>query len=66
MAFTIGLPLGGFLGAKYGVRFPLKVAIGICALNIFTTGLIMPESLPLLKRKESFKLKQANPLGAIK
>jgi MFS transporter, DHA1 family, tetracycline resistance protein len=66
MAFTIGLPLGGMLGARRGYRFPVMISIGLCAFNFLFTSLIMPESLPQHKRKPTVDLKQANPLGAVK
>ncbi|CAN0041571.1 unnamed protein product [Ascophyllum nodosum] len=66
MAFMIGLPLGGVLGAKYGVRFPLLVSVGLCVSNFLLVSLIMPETLPAGRRKEKVDLSQANPLGAMK
>ncbi|CAN0447456.1 unnamed protein product, partial [Laminaria digitata] len=47
----IGLPLGGVLGAKYGVRFPLLVSMSLCALNVLLVTFIMPETLQEERRK---------------
>ncbi|CAN0234672.1 unnamed protein product [Ascophyllum nodosum] len=66
MAFIIGLPLGGVLGAKYGIRFPLIVSVGLCVLNVLLVSLVMPETLPEGRRKEKVDLRQANPVGAVK
>ncbi|CAN0177936.1 unnamed protein product, partial [Hapterophycus canaliculatus] len=62
---TAGLPLGGVLGAKRGVRFPLLVSVGLCAVNLFMIAFVMPETLPKEKRVKQVQMKQANPLGAL-
>ena len=43
--------MGGVLGAKYGVRFPLLVSVSLCALNFLLVAFVMPETLPESKRK---------------
>ncbi len=45
-----GLPTGGLLGAKYGVRFPLLVSVGLCVVNFLMVSFVMPETLPKEKR----------------
>lgn len=47
----LGLPLGGILGAKFGVKFPLLISVGLCALNLTLVALVMPETLPKDRRK---------------
>lgn len=51
-----GLPTGGLLGAKYGVRFPLLVSVGLCVVNFLMIAFVMPETLPKEKR-----VKQVRP-----
>lgn len=50
MCFVPGLPTGGLLGAKHGVRFPLLVSVGLCVVNFLMITLVMPETLPKEKR----------------
>lgn len=42
--------MGGVLGAKYGIRFPLLVSVALCAANFLMIAFIMPETLPKEKR----------------
>jgi len=66
-AFGVGFVLGPMLGgllAGFDTRAPFWVAAGLAAAN-FTLGLIvLPESLPVEKRR-GFDWRRANPLGGL-
>lgn len=46
MAFMIGIPLGAVLSAKFSMRTPLQIAVGLCALNCVLIMLFLPPSPP--------------------
>ena len=66
-AFGVGFVLGPMLGgllAGFDTRAPFWVAAGLAAAN-FTLGLVvLPESLPVGKRR-GFDWRRANPLGGL-
>jgi MFS transporter, DHA1 family, tetracycline resistance protein len=67
-AFGIGFVLGPLIGGVFGAndpRLPFWIAGGIALLNAAYGLFVLPESLPLEKRS-AFKVKNANPLGALK
>jgi MFS transporter, DHA1 family, tetracycline resistance protein len=67
-AFGIGFVLGPLIGGVFGAidpRLPFWIAGGIALLNAAYGLFVLPESLPPEKRS-AFKVKNANPLGALK
>ncbi|MBC8038362.1 MAG: TCR/Tet family MFS transporter [Rhizobiales bacterium] len=64
LGFIIGPAIGGLLG-EFGPRVPFFVAAGISALNLVYGYFVLPETLPLEKRRP-FSLARSNPLGAFK
>lgn len=63
LGFIIGPVLGGVLG-QFGSRVPFFAAAGLCLINTIYGYFVLPESLPLDKRRK-FDIKRANPLGAL-
>nr|WP_317631243.1 TCR/Tet family MFS transporter [uncultured Flavobacterium sp.] len=63
IGFIIGPVLGGFLG-QYGSRVPFIASAVLCLINFIYGYFILPESLPLEKRRK-FDWKIANPIGSI-
>jgi DHA1 family tetracycline resistance protein-like MFS transporter len=63
LGFIIGPVLGGVLG-QFGSRVPFFAAAGLCLINTIYGYFVLPESLPLDKRRK-FEIKRANPLGAL-
>ncbi len=63
LGFIIGPALGGMLG-ELGPRAPFFAAAGLAALNFCYGLFVLPESLPL-ERRRKFDLKRANPLGTL-
>jgi DHA1 family tetracycline resistance protein-like MFS transporter len=64
LGFVLGPALGGVLG-EYSPRLPFWVAAGLSLCNAVYGLFVLPESLPVGKRKE-FSWKRANPVGALK
>jgi DHA1 family tetracycline resistance protein-like MFS transporter len=64
LGFILGPVIGGLLGS-FGPRVPFMVAAGLCLLNALYGYFILPESLPV-ERRRKFEWKRANPLGALK
>ena len=62
LGFVIGPAMGGLLG-QFGPRVPFYVAAGISALNLAYGWFVLPESLPVSKRR-AFEWRRANPFGA--
>lgn len=66
-SFMFGLPLGGVLGMKKGIRFPLYVAAALCALNVLFIALFVPEPVSKEARAEKkVSLAASNPWGAVR
>ncbi|UPL51150.1 TCR/Tet family MFS transporter [Hymenobacter sublimis] len=63
LGFIIGPALGGILG-KYGHQVPFLAAAGITLLNVVYGYFVLPESLPLEKRRP-FEWARANPIGSL-
>lgn len=63
LGFIIGPAFGGVLG-QYNLRLPFFVAAGCVAVNALYGLLVLPESLPVEKRR-AFEWKRANPVGAL-
>ena len=61
--FAIGPAIGGALG-DINLRLPFFVAAGCVALNWLYGAFVLPESLPL-DRRRAFDWKRANPLGSL-
>ncbi|MFA8450274.1 MAG: TCR/Tet family MFS transporter [Bacteroidales bacterium] len=67
-AFGLGFILGPVIGgvfSEFGIRIPFYIAAGLTLLNLVYGFLILPESLPIEKRRK-FNIKKANPIGALK
>jgi DHA1 family tetracycline resistance protein-like MFS transporter len=62
--FVVGPAIGGLLGT-FGPRVPFFVAAGISGLNLIYGYVVLPESLPLDKRR-SFEWARSNPFGAFR
>lgn len=63
LGFIIGPVLGGLLG-QFGARVPFFAAAGLCLINTIYGYFVLPESLPLDRRRK-FEIKRANPLGSL-
>lgn len=63
LGFIIGPFIGGVLG-QYGDRIPFLFAAGLTMLNWAYGFFILPESLPLDKRR-AFEWSKANPVGSL-
>ena len=64
LGFINGPVIGGFLG-EIGPRVPFFAAAGLTFINVLYGYFILPESLPIEKRRP-FDLSRANPLGSLK
>ena len=67
-AFGAGFMIGPFVGGElgtFGPRIPFIGAAILCLLNWLWGYFILPESLPVEKRR-SFSWARANPFGALK
>ena len=62
IGFTLGPVLGGLLGA-IDVRLPFFAAAGLAALNWAYGWFVLPESLPL-ERRRAVDWRRANPLSS--
>ncbi len=63
LGFIIGPVMGGLLG-QFGSRIPFFAAAGLSLLNTLYGFFVLPESLPIEKRRP-FEIKRANPLGSL-
>jgi MFS transporter, DHA1 family, tetracycline resistance protein len=63
LGFIIGPALGGQL-STFGTRVPFFAAAALSLLNCAYGYFILPESLPLNRRRK-FEWKRANPVGAL-
>jgi DHA1 family tetracycline resistance protein-like MFS transporter len=63
VGFVLGPAVGGLLG-ELNPRLPFWVAAGFSLTNCLWGFFIVPESLPVDRRKE-FALKRANPIGSL-
>jgi MFS transporter, DHA1 family, tetracycline resistance protein len=64
LGFIIGPVIGGILG-EFGSRIPFMAAAGLTFINFLYGYFILPESLPIDKRRK-FDFRRANPLGSLK
>jgi len=64
LGFILGPAIGGMLG-ELGARAPFFVAAALAGLNFVFGWAVLPESLPLSRRRK-FSWRRANPLGAAK
>ncbi|MEO8242881.1 MAG: TCR/Tet family MFS transporter [bacterium] len=64
LGFVLGPAIGGPLG-DLGPRVPFFVAAGISALNLIYGFFVLPETLPVAKRR-AFEWRRSNPFGAFK
>ena len=64
LGFIVGPALGGLL-ADGDLRLPFWVAAGMALLNGLYGWFVLPESLPV-ERRRPMRLSQANPFGALK
>ena len=63
LGFILGPVIGGLLG-QFGSRIPFFAAAGLSLLNTIYGFFVLPESLPVEKRRP-FDIKRANPLGSL-
>lgn len=63
IGFIVGPALGGALGA-IDIRLPFLVAAGLSLVNLAYGWLVLPESLPL-DRRRPVQLSKTNPLNAL-
>jgi DHA1 family tetracycline resistance protein-like MFS transporter len=64
IGFVLGPALGGFLG-EADLRLPFFVAAGAVGLNWAYGAWLLPESLPVEKRR-AFNWTRANPIGGLR
>ncbi len=64
IGFILGPVMGGLLGG-IDLRLPFFVAGGLTLLNLVYGFFVLPESLPL-ERRRAIKWQQANPLSSLK
>lgn len=64
LGFIIGPVIGGLAGAEFGPRAPFLVAASLSLLNVIYGFFVLPESLPVDKRR-AFSWKRANPIGSL-
>ncbi len=62
VGFIVGPAIGGLLGA-IDIRLPFLVAAGLSLANFLYGWLVLPESLPI-ERRRPVELAKANPLSA--
>ncbi len=63
LGFVLGPAIGGILGA-YGLRLPFLAAAGLAFCNVLYGLLVLPESLPIARRR-AFDWRRANPVGSL-
>ena len=63
VGFVLGPAIGGLLGT-FGPRVPFYVAAAISLLNFAYGWFVLPETLPLEKRR-AFEWRRANPFGTL-
>lgn len=64
MGFVIGPAIGGLLG-EFGPRVPFWAAAGMASLNFAFGYFILPESLPVQKRRP-FRWRRCNPFAVLR
>ncbi|THD82813.1 MFS transporter [Aliigemmobacter aestuarii] len=64
VGFVLGPAIGGLLG-EFGPRVPFYVAAAISGLNLIYGWFVLPETLPVEKRRP-FRLARANPFGTFR
>jgi DHA1 family tetracycline resistance protein-like MFS transporter len=64
LGFILGPVLGGLLG-QHSLRLPFVVAGTMAVINLVYGLLVLPESLPM-DRRRSFDWRKANPVGALR
>jgi DHA1 family tetracycline resistance protein-like MFS transporter len=63
LGFIVGPVIGG-LAAEYSVQLPFFIAAGLSLANMLYGLFVIPESLPISKRR-NFSFKKANPVASI-
>ncbi len=63
VGFILGPLIGGLVG-KLSIRAPFFIGAGFAALNFLYGMFVLPESLPL-ERRRPIQLRKANPFGAL-
>lgn len=64
LGFIVGPMLGGLLTAGGDIRLPFWIAAGMALLNWLYGWFVLPESLPL-ERRRPIQMSRANPFGAL-
>lgn len=63
VGFVLGPAIGGLMG-EFGTRAPFYAAAALALANLAYGALVLPESLPL-ERRRGFDWRRANPLGGL-
>ncbi len=63
LGFIIGPAIGG-VSAQWGIQMPFFIAASLSLLNVLYGFFIVPESLPVEKRR-AFQWKRANPVSSL-
>ena len=63
LGFIVGPVIGG-LAAEYSIQLPFFIAAALSLANMIYGLLVIPESLPIEKRR-SFNFRKANPVASI-
>ncbi|MDQ6926697.1 MAG: MFS transporter, partial [Candidatus Eremiobacteraeota bacterium] len=65
LGFVVGPALGGWLGG-FDPRLPFWAAAALGVTNFLYGLVVLPESLPVEKRRARFEWVRANPLGSLR
>ena len=63
LGFIIGPAMGGIVAESFGVKAPFLLAAALSLLNLTYGLFVLPESLPVEKRRK-FDWRKANPRGS--
>ena len=66
LGLTVGFPIGGILGAKYGPRLPMLIGAAIQLVNCALILFVLPESLPKAQRKKALDPSASHPFALLR